>query len=555
MQEQILEYPALRTSGRNSIHRAPEGNPLPQPMNGVIYCRVSSKEQIEGTSLESQESACKEYAGTHDIRVLKVFVERGESAKVADRTQLVELIDFCRSNKERVQALIVWKLDRFARNVGDHFNIKATLLKYGVRVVSVTEPIDGNPEGKLMETILAGFAQFDNDIRAARTVQGMRRRIQEGIFPWKPPLGYKGAARDGAKKTAPDEPNQPLFGLLQKAWKEFATGIHKKADIQRLMDSRGVETDNGISMTAQSLDNFFRNPYYAGILVDPWSGEEFPGKHVPMVTPEDFQRVQAILSRRSRKMPHQKERQEFPLRGLARCTVCRLYLTGGFSKGRSKRYAYYHCGNRKCPSQPSHATQGLHDEFAAFLDQIAPKSEVITSLEERILRAAEKRQLEWRTRTDRKKAEVTRLDTQVQELIRMRTQGLITDKEFVSLKAKISERQLALMDMVTPERFDAKGIHTAIQEIMRPLSELGATWSSIPVGFQRRFNHMVLPAGFVIGSSRTAELGPLFRALGDFRGANSHEVPLTGENLNRVYQAIQAFAELFESVREEKKAA
>ena len=154
-------------------------------MNGVIYCRVSSKEQMAGTSLESQEAACREYARSKDIRVLKVFVEQGESAKFADRTQLVGLIDFCRESKGEVQVLLVWKVDRFARNVADHFSVKATLGKYGVRIVSVTEPIDANPEGKLMETILAGFAQFDNDIRAMRTVQGMRRKLQEGIFPWR----------------------------------------------------------------------------------------------------------------------------------------------------------------------------------------------------------------------------------------------------------------------------------------------------------------------------------------------------------------------------------
>jgi site-specific DNA recombinase len=216
------------------------GEDLSALTNAVIYCRVSSKEQIEGTSLESQEIACKDYARTHDINVLKTFVERGESAKFADRTQLIELIDFCKNSKAKVQALLVWKLDRFARNVGDHFNIKATLMKHGVRVISVTEPIDSKPEGKLMETILAGFAQFDNDIRAARTVQGMRRKIQEGIFPWGPPLGYKGAARESTKKTKPDEPDQPLFGLLQRAWKEFSTGAHTKADIQRLMASWGV---------------------------------------------------------------------------------------------------------------------------------------------------------------------------------------------------------------------------------------------------------------------------------------------------------------------------
>jgi len=390
MQKQILGQEAPRAADRNLTGKTTQRAALTELTNCVIYCRVSSKEQIEGTSLESQEIACTEYAKTHKMQVLKTFVERGESAKFADRTQLIELIDFCRTSKPKVDALLVWKLDRFARNVGDHFNIKATLMKYGARVVSVTEPIDANPEGKLMETILAGFAQFDNDIRAARTVQGMRRKIQEGIFPWGPPLGYRSADREGQKKTKPDEPDQPLFGLLQRAWREFATGMYKKADMLRLMHSWGVETANRISMTAQSLDNFFRNPYYTGILVDPWSGEHHPGKHVPMVSPEDFARVQTIIARRNRSIAHQKERLEFPLRSFARCATCRQSLTGGWSKGRSRRYAYYVCGNRTCDAQPNYQVEVVHDEFGALLDLIAPKPELITALERRILRAAEK---------------------------------------------------------------------------------------------------------------------------------------------------------------------
>src|SRR5574341_1591846 len=106
----------------------------PPSMNGVIYCRVSSEEQVKGTSLESQELACREYAQSKNIKILRVFIERGESAKFAERTQLLELIDYCRQNKDTIQVLLVWKIDRFARNVTDHFSVKATLAKYGVRI-------------------------------------------------------------------------------------------------------------------------------------------------------------------------------------------------------------------------------------------------------------------------------------------------------------------------------------------------------------------------------------------------------------------------------------
>jgi site-specific DNA recombinase len=554
MQKTILG-PVASSTLPNSAMAGKEHPPRNRTINGVIYCRVSSKEQIEGTSLESQEIACKEYAAAHNIRILKIFIERGESAKFADRTQLIELIDFCRTSKEKVQALLVWKLDRFARNVGDHFNIKATLLKYGVQVLSVTEPIDANPEGKLMETILAGFAQFDNDIRAARTVQGMRRKLQEGISPWRPPLGYLSPARESAQKTIPDEPDQPLFELLQKAWKAFATGAYRKADILRMMASWGIATKKGISMTAQSLDNFFGNPYYAGILIDPWSGERYQGKHVPMVTQEDFERVQGVVSRRSHSVGHERERAEFPLRGSARCSSCCHYLTGGFSRGRTKRYAYYNCFNRSCLSRRSYHASVVHEEFASHLARIAPKPEVVTILGERVLAAAARRHDEWKLRNGRKKTELERLEKQVQELIRMRAQGVITDHEFMTVKAKLSQRKMAVANAAAPEQCDADRAQAALLEIARPLSDLKSTWDSIPVGSQKRFKQLVLPAGFVVGGIRTAELGLLFRVCETFQGANSHLVPLTGESLNRLYQAIQAFAEVFRSVEEEKKAA
>ena len=270
-------------------------------MNGIIYCRVSSKEQIEGTSLESQESACRDYARSHQIEILKVFVERGESAKFADRTQLIELINFCRNNRGKVGVLLVWKVDRFARNVTDHFGVKAGLAKYGVKVLSVTEPIGANPEGNLMETILAGFAQFDNDVRATRTTQGMRRRLQEGIYPRRAPLGYKHSSKNHTKKTEPDEPDEPTFSILQRVWKMFATGAYTKAEICGMAQRLGLRTRNGISLPRQSVDHIFANKFYAGIIVDSWSGEEYQGKHVPMISaaPGRGGRTPVNLRRRS----------------------------------------------------------------------------------------------------------------------------------------------------------------------------------------------------------------------------------------------------------------
>src|SRR5438128_656051 len=134
-------------------------------MKGIIYCRVSSHEQVQGTSLDNQKKACLEYALSHNMEITQLFVEKGESATAANRTELVRALDYCRKHKGVIGAFLVWKIDRFARNTTDHYALRAQLARYGIRLYSVTEPISDDPIGKMTEAVLAGYAQFENDIR------------------------------------------------------------------------------------------------------------------------------------------------------------------------------------------------------------------------------------------------------------------------------------------------------------------------------------------------------------------------------------------------------
>jgi DNA invertase Pin-like site-specific DNA recombinase len=522
--------------------------------HGIIYCRVSSKEQIEGTSLESQELACKEFARSKDIAIQQVFIGRGESAKFADRPELLQLLDYCRRHKNQIDALLVWKLDRLARNVNDHFNVKATLLKYGVQVISVTEPIDSKPEGKLLETILAGFAQFDNDVRAMRSVQGMRQKLQDGLFPWNPPLGYHAVAKR-EKKTAPDEPTQPVFNLLQKAWKTFATGAYTKAEMQRLMTNWGIVSRKGAPLAMQSIDYLFRNPYYAGIVVDPWSREEYEGKHRPMVTREEFARVQNVISGRSHAVAHHRERPEFPLRGTVRCHGCKKYMTSSFCRGRNGRYPYYHCHYGECSGTKYLAAARLHEEFRNLLAHITPKQELVDTLKQIIIEQAEERQGALLKNAKRLKEQASRLAAQNKELIRMRTQGLISDQEFLQEKAALSKQQFSLAAEDPPKAASIDKVHSQIEQITAPLLDLPATWERLPIAQKLRFQHYVVPAGFVAGESRTAALGRLFSVFRQFDKEKTNEVPLAGESWNQLLQEIRGLAELFDHSMDEEIAA
>ncbi|OGG48696.1 hypothetical protein A3C18_02420 [Candidatus Kaiserbacteria bacterium RIFCSPHIGHO2_02_FULL_54_11b] len=189
----------------------------------IIYVRVSSDEQVKGTSLDDQEARCLRYCEEQGLEVVKVFREEGASAKSADRKVFLEAIEFCRKNRGTIDAFVVWKVDRFARNREDHFFVRKTLSEYGTMLRSVTEPIGDSPTEKLMETMLAGFAEFDNEIRKQRCTNGMLARIREGIWPWKPPVGYKCAnhKKRGEKKNEPDKAHEEVFPILQKMLKGY----------------------------------------------------------------------------------------------------------------------------------------------------------------------------------------------------------------------------------------------------------------------------------------------------------------------------------------------
>lgn len=516
-------------------------------MNAVIYCRVSSKEQVGGTSLESQELACREYAARNRMEAVKVFVERGESAKFADRTQLLELLAFCRNRGNAIDCLLVWKVDRLARNVGDHFNIKASLLKQNIRVISVTEPIDANPEGKLLETILAGFAQFDNDLRAARTVQGMRRKLQEGLFPWKAPLGYRTATL-GNKKTEPDRPDQPAFGLLQRAWNDFATGRYMKVEILRRITGQGLHTQAGKPLSKQSLDNIFADSFYAGILHDPWSGEEHPGRHLPMVSRVTFAKVQAILGRSPVAVQHKSIRPEFPLRAFARCANCERHLTGAFSRGRSKLYPYYRCFSRACDSPGNYPLEPVHSEFLSFLGEASPDTRTLDRLKRCVTHATDAWAGSSRMLNEKRALEIKRLKEQQQQLIRMKMDQLISDEEFVGQRSLLASRLAELEAQEIEHAVDTDSVLGNIDQICEPLMDLGAAWKIVPVEFRRRFQLLALPGGYVFGSVGTAQRGRLFSLLAPSDTSKSTLVPLAGQSWNQLAEEIEAFAAIFREV-------
>ena len=235
---------------RRSLPLSANGFTLRSMVGAVICVRVSTKEQTENLSLPTQLRACEEYCRREGYEVLERFTEQGESAKTTDRTELQSLLNYCRTHKGKVHFVVVYNITRFAREKYDHFALRALLKSLGISLRSATEPIDDTSTGKLMEGVLAAFAQFDNDVRADRTRAGMRAALEQGRWTFIPPLGYLNAPKWSGKSLAPD-PDRA--SLVTRAFDDFATGRFTKEEVLDTVTRLGFRTRKGLTLNPPSF--------------------------------------------------------------------------------------------------------------------------------------------------------------------------------------------------------------------------------------------------------------------------------------------------------------
>jgi DNA invertase Pin-like site-specific DNA recombinase len=529
-------------------------------MKGIIYTRVSSDEQVKGTSLEFQEDLCRKYCEQKNIEIVEVYREEGESAKdlsLNNRKKFLEALEYCRKNKNQIEAFIVLRVDRFARNTEDHFAVRKILLGYGTTLYSVTEPIGNKPAEKFIETVLAGAAEYDNAIRKQRCSDGLLARINQGIYPWKPPIGYQCSfcKKRGEKKTMPDPPDEKRFPLIQRALREYARGIYKQKDIIQLLIQWGFKTDSGKILSAQLMDKMLRQylKFYAGIIVNPWTGEEREGLHKPMITKEEMYQIQIVLSSKARKFTtkYDKYNPDFPLRRAVICGNCNHPLTGSAPCGNGGRYYYYHCQNHECTMFGKGIPKKiLEEEFSEYLKKILPKEKLLFTFKACMIDS-------WKTHGDQSKVEMRRhqtyltlLETKLKRIFEMREDGSYTKEEFQARKAEIdAEMAISQLALKSPQN-DEFDVEKALTYTFAFIGSLAQKWLIMPVSQQGRFQKLVFPEGIPYVRNKgfgTAKIGYIFELIQSFSSQKSSTVHFKGLSWNQFEEDLR---KLEEAIRE-----
>ena len=330
-------------------------------MKVAIYARVSSERQAEkDLSIPAQIRALKKYALGRDWEVAAEFIDEAESARSTNRPAFKDMINAAKNKVKPFDAILVWKLSRFARNREDSVIFKSLLKRRGISVISMNEQVDETPAGYLLEGIIEVIDEFYSANLAQDTLRGMKENASRGFRNGgSVPFGYKrtSVTTGGAAKSTliPHEREAPI---VKRAFSIAEKGRGAK-EVARELNADGLRTRTGKHFGATGINRMLRNEAYIGTLV--WNRHSrksggrrasteadvvrVPLSHPPLVAEEVFRQVQDTLTSRRPTVIHPRTvSSQYLLSGIAYCGVCGAKAIGAHAK--SGQYFYYHCNNR-----------------------------------------------------------------------------------------------------------------------------------------------------------------------------------------------------------------
>jgi site-specific DNA recombinase len=324
----------------------------PDTKRAALYLRVSTLKQAakdddpEGYSVPAQKEAGYRKAEALDAEVVAVAIDKGESAKTADRREFQKLLGRIRTQRD-IDYLIVDKIDRFARNRRDDANLLFELRAAGCQLVSVKENIDDTPAGELLHAIMAGIAEFYSKNLATEALKGMTQKAKVGGTPGRAPIGYINVGRriDGGREIRVVVIDPERAPLVIWAFEAYASGEWTITSLTEALAAKGLRAlPHGGKVPGAiqraHVAKMLKNRYYLGYVT--FRGTEYQGRHQPLIPPSLFDRVQEVLASHARAGEKERTHNHY-LKGSVYCPNCgsRLCLTN--AKG---NYLYFFCIGR-----------------------------------------------------------------------------------------------------------------------------------------------------------------------------------------------------------------
>ena len=410
-------------------------------MKGVIYARYSCDNQRE-ESIEGQLRDCKEYAKRHDILVVDTYIDRAFSAKTDRRPAFQQMIKD--SAKRGFEAIIVWKLDRFARNRYDSATYKAKLRKNGVRVISANENISEGSEGILLESVLEGMAEYYSADLSEKVLRGhMENALKCKSNGGGIPIGFY---VDEEKHYQIDPLTAPL---VREAFESYADG-RKVVDIAEDLNRHGVIPHRGKKCTISTVILMLKNRKYLGEYK--YRDMVVPGGIPRIVSDELFERVQKQLVKNKKAPARHKAEDDYLLTTKLFCGDCGSMMFGESGTSSSGTvYHYYKCSNAKrhggCRKKSVRKTW-IEDIVVGSVHELLCDKALIRDWSNKILAILSKEN----TTLPLLKRDLVEVKHGIDNLLNALQAGIITDSTKERLN-ELEERRKMLEEQIEEENF------------------------------------------------------------------------------------------------------
>lgn len=490
----------------------------------VIYTRVSSERQVENMSLGEQMKACQDYCSNpnRNLEIKETFVEKGESAKSADRTKLKELLAYCSRNRKEVGYVVVYKVDRLSRNVEDFLKIKTFLKGFNIEIRSASEPIGGGSNtDRLMENILASFAQFDNEVRGERSKIGIHAAAAEGGWISPAPSGYRNVRTESKQPTLAIIDSQ--YKPITKFFNEFSTGKYTQEEAVQLAYKCGVRTNKSERLARNSVIKMLRNIVYAGYVQNKATDFKLvQGLHEGFITLDKYHQIQAILDGKAKPIDtSRKSKKLYPLKRFLLCGICGKPLTASSPRGKTKSYESYHCHRcsiRKNGARVSVSTELAHAQFKAQLERAEPAPWVPDLLRIIVLRR-------WSTEFQDVQKRRHEIDDKIRDIEKKKNTflDLLADKSITVEAYQSKESQLSIeKSSLTLERDELKDTESDKERIVDNAVEflrgLQQTWDDLPFEHKQKFQSAIILEPITVfadGNFGTPHFSPIIQQTTD----------------------------------------
>ncbi len=390
-----------------------------EKIKAVIYARYSSHNQRE-ESIEGQLRRCHEFAEQNGFVVIHEYCDRALSGKTDNRPEFQQMIKD--SEKRQFKAIIMYTLDRFARNRQDSAMYKARLKMNGVKLYYTEQQLTDDPESSILEAVLEGLAEYYSRNLSRGVVRGMRENVLKGMVNGgKMPLGY----RKSADNKFEIDPATAL--IVQEIFDLYASG-KSQSRIVEILNEKGYRTSRDRPFRIGGISSILKNRKYTGV----YTFQDMVVEDcVPVIISKDlFERVQEKMSHNKRNSGRMKAPEQYLLTGKLFCGNCGSSMVGeSGTSGTGAIYNYYKCSSRK-----KHKDCNKENEKKAFIERLVV-SEVIKrilepgNIEEIAKRVAEiaKKEFEDKSRLEALVAEKKEVENSIKNLLKLVEKGIDTD--------------------------------------------------------------------------------------------------------------------------------